>query len=160
MHYYLCYFPLAVTFSVSPELKVLGTTRWLLWWLTACGLKAARSASRWGLTISGFHLNSLIHLLTSPFLSYFPIRHLKAYSSTWQHRSTQREHAHARTWGHSDSNTFTNKVTHASREKYTQRQKYSNRKRNLTWHIPRVGKTQLTPLELMCVRLYVGECLK
>lgn len=72
------YFPLALVFSVSPELKVLGTTRLLLPWVTAHGPEAASAASRWGLTISGFHLNAPIHLLPSSPLSHFLVTHLKA----------------------------------------------------------------------------------
>lgn len=88
------YFPLALVFSVSPELKVLGTTCLLLPWVTAHGPEAASAASRWGLTISGFHLSALIHLPPSPPLSHFLVMHLKAHSATWHSHCT---YTHIRT---------------------------------------------------------------
>lgn len=67
------YFPLALVFSVSPVLQVLGTTWLLLRWLTAHVPEVAGSASRWVLAVSGFHINPLSHpgLLPS-FSCYLP----------------------------------------------------------------------------------------
>lgn len=90
--------PPALILSVSPVLKVLGTTRLLLPWVTAHVPEVAGSASRWGLAVSGFLLNPLIHHVLLPSCSHFLVTYPQARCDTSQQSSHTPRYPNTEIW--------------------------------------------------------------
>lgn len=147
-HYYLSYyFPLALAFSVSPELKVLGTTHLLLWWVTAHAPRqpALPPGEVWPSQvsistpsfISWLHLLSLIFPLYTLRCTLPPDNTALRTYSTCKRKVLQKIHKDMRTQWHSDSNTF------PRNEKSTYLQSCAHRVTHMLQHINIHTKTEI-----------------